>query len=250
MILCFSGTGNSLAVARRLSEALGGEEIVRVDGELLSRVARGWTPGAKDGDNRVIWVFPVYAWGVPEIVERLIGSVSFGPAVTAHHMVATCGDDIGLTASQWRRLMAARGFAARLAFSVAMPNTYVFLPGFDWDKPKVAEAKTAAMPARVDEIARRIVTEPDATADDVTEGALPGLKSGLLRSAFNRWLTSPRGFRVDASRCTGCGTCVRACPLANVKLGPGRRPVWGADCTFCTACFNKCPERAISWRLL
>ena len=59
MILYFTGTGNSRRVAGQLSELLGDTTVQ------LAPSLRGSTLPLPAGDIRVIWVFPVYSWGVP-----------------------------------------------------------------------------------------------------------------------------------------------------------------------------------------
>jgi ferredoxin len=46
--------------------------------------------------------------------------------------------------------------------------------------------------------------------------------------------------------CTGCGTCERVCLSGRIAMAGGR-PVWRADtpCYYCFACFNCCPEQAL-----
>lgn len=246
MIVCFSGTGNSRKVAKELAVSLH-DSIVEINSDSLSRLAAGELLALTGG--RVIWVFPVYAWGLPDVVEEFMANVGFDVEATAvdHWMVCTCGDDIGHTARLWRRVCARRGWPAKGAFSVAMPNRYVFLPGFNFDKPEVAQAKLEAMPRRVESIAR-VIAAGFRSADDVVEGSMPALKSGLLRSVFNRCLVSPKGFKVDSSKCNGCSTCANVCPLRNIRMADGV-PHWSANCTFCTACYFFCPQKAISWRL-
>jgi ferredoxin len=51
-------------------------------------------------------------------------------------------------------------------------------------------------------------------------------------------------FNVSDS-CTGCGTCVRACPRANIILEAGH-PRFSDNCEFCHACIQWCPKFAIS----
>ncbi len=60
---------------------------------------------------------------------------------------------------------------------------------------------------------------------------------------------------LDEARCTGCGACVTACPVAAIVLlsepAPGGSAgLWidPATCTFCGECEAACPELAIECR--
>ena len=143
MIIVFSGTGNSLAVARGLRERLGGDVVV-LDGELLLRPSSRVLE-VPEGED-VVWVFPIYSWGVPPVVADFIRKSKIKGAHEARHfMVCTCGDDIGYADNQWRQLIGRRGWSPRGVFSVQMPNTYVLMKGFDVDSPEAATEKLAAM---------------------------------------------------------------------------------------------------------
>jgi len=68
------------------------------------------------------------------------------------------------------------------------------------------------------------------------------------RALGSPWLARhlyARFFRVDATRCTRCGTCARICPSHNIAWERGRLPVWGRDCVMCLTCAEVCPESAI-----
>ena len=62
-------------------------------------------------------------------------------------------------------------------------------------------------------------------------GALYGLMSRLALL----------GVRVDQSRCTDCGLCLRVCPV-------DIRAVGDAECVHCGSCVDLCPTKAISFR--
>ena len=47
------------------------------------------------------------------------------------------------------------------------------------------------------------------------------------------------GVRVDSSQCTGCGACLRACPMDTHWVGDH-------ECIHCGVCMNACPEKAIT----
>ncbi len=47
------------------------------------------------------------------------------------------------------------------------------------------------------------------------------------------------GIRVDPRRCTGCGVCLRVCPVDIRRVGD-------RECVSCGKCISRCPEGAIS----
>ncbi|MCL4459341.1 MAG: 4Fe-4S binding protein [Chloroflexi bacterium] len=52
---------------------------------------------------------------------------------------------------------------------------------------------------------------------------------------------------IDEDKCTGCGTCVEACPTQAVSLINGHAViVRPEDCDYCTECETVCPTQAIS----
>ncbi len=73
-------------------------------------------------------------------------------------------------------------------------------------------------------------------------GVLQRLTEPLLRNAFT---AKPV---VDSSRCTGCGTCVRACPEGAIFLTSGRARIDDRRCIRCYCCQEVCPEHAVQVR--
>ena len=242
MIICFTGTGNSAAVASVLSRHLGDDEVVMLSGALLC----GVSPSVRLSGNRIVWVFPTYSWGVPPVVAGFIKHVTItGAGGAGHFMVTTCGDDVGRIDSQWRRMINRRGWKAKGVWSVQMPNTYVCMKGFDVDYESVAHAKLEAMPARVKHIAAMIAAGSDET--DVVAGSWSGVKTGVIYQWFRRYAMSPKPFRASEA-CIGCGRCARECPTCNITLdATTHRPVWGSDCALCLRCYHYCPVRAIDY---
>ena len=230
MILYFSATGNSRWVAEGLARRLG-QRAVSLTGP-LGHIA----------DSQIIWVFPVHSWGLPPYVVAKIRTLDID--TPAHHMVATCGDDAGLTDRQWRREVSARGWRPVSAHTVQMPNTYVALPGFDTDPQELQQSKLHAAEERLDHIAAVIRTGREVT--DTVRGSLPALKSRVVYPVFMRCMVNPGWFRVNTDACVSCGACRRACPVGNITLRDGH-PHWGPDCTGCLACYHHCPTHAITY---
>lgn len=216
MIHCFSGMGNSAAVANRLELRL--------------------PPDFADD----VWVMPVYSWGIPPVMLRHLEKLDLSGKVC--HLVCTCGDDTGNIDRQWRRLVESRGGEAGAVFSVRMPNTYVCLPFMDVDSEAVRERKLREAAARVDYIASRLAGGGRET--DIRRGALPRFKSGVIYPLFFRRLMKADKFH-HSSSCRACGECMRLCPNGNISKGEDGMPRWGADCAFCLRCYHVCKAHAV-----
>lgn len=271
MIVWFSGNGNSRYVALMLADRLGDSNIVRLDRALLDKALSERTLPDKAGqadthindallsdgftldcsrEERLVWVCPVYAWGLPPVVEKFMKRFSCA-GTPGHYLVVTCGDDTGNIDRQWRGIMAARGFDARGCWSVTMPNTYVTMKGFDVDPQPVADSKLREAPARVDRIAEEILSGSCAT--DIERGKFAWLKSGIVKAWFHRFAMSPRPFHATDS-CVSCGRCAARCPMSNITMVERdagakvvKRPQWGDDCAFCLGCYNVCPAGAVQY---
>lgn len=236
MIVCFSGTGNSLTVAKELA-ALARDTVWPL-GEPLSS-----PPAIAPGEN-IVWVMPCHSWGMPKWVAKALKTLPIaGAEQSDHFLVMTCGDDIGLAHLQWRNAIKRRGWKPVGTYSVAMPNTYILLPGFDVDAPEIANHKLQEMPSRVARIWHGIKCR--ARVDDVVRGAVPWIKTRLVYPLFMRFLTSPKPFHFTDA-CIGCGLCARVCPLKNISMQQNH-PHWGKDCTLCLGCYHACPTHAVAY---
>lgn len=240
MIVYFSGTGNTRKCALELAQILGDSVHELSPGEL----SEPEYTVLDTCDARVIWAFPTYSWGVPPVVENYIAKVKFGEGVCAarHYMLTTCGDDMGATDKQWRRLMKRRGLAAVSAFAVIMPNTYVLMKGFDVDPADVAKRKIATHTERIRAIADAIENGGD---DMLVPGAWPRVKSRIIYPWFVRFAMSPKPFHSTAG-CVGCGRCASLCPMANIDMTDGK-PTWRKQCALCLRCYHVCPQKAVAY---
>lgn len=235
MIIWFSGTGNSRIVAKLLGKKLGDDTFIRIDSDAPEYLHCG-------ADEKIVWVFPVYSWGVPPAVRKYIREVQIDGG-TRHFMVCTCGDDCGLTYEMWRKEIRNRGWSCGGGFSVQMPNTYVSLPGFDVDNSDLAMSKLKSASEKIDYVERaiRVGSRVDATV----RGRFAWLKTRIIYPLFMRFLMSPRPFR-HTSACVECGKCASICPMRNITIANGG-PYWGKNCAGCLACYHACPQNAVQY---
>ena len=131
MIFYFTGTGNSLWVAKALSEALG-EQLVSI-AEELHKEKDGWGYPVRP-DEKILFVYPVHSWGPAVSVTRFISRLTLnGYTGQSVYSVSTCGDECGYTDRLIGKALEKRAISLTAAYSVIMPNNYILLPGFDVD---------------------------------------------------------------------------------------------------------------------
>ena len=233
MIYYFSGTGNSLYVARHLADALG------------ERLCPMVSPVSTD-DEVIGLVFPVYGWGIPSVVEKFVRNYKaslLGGRLEGGFLYAvmTCGDDMGYTD---RVLDKALGKKLDAAFSVLMPDVYVCLPGFDVDSKEECREKFSLEKEAIQNIAKCVKERQ--TVRHLKRGPFPWTKTYILRPLFNRYLVTDKYFHVDASSCVSCGRCQKMCPVGNILIIDDV-PQWQSNCVGCLACFHACPHHAINF---
>ena len=234
MIFYFTGTGNSLYIAKRIAEATG-DSIISINNKIKQNDTQPIYT-----ENRLIFVVPTYGWRIPRIVEQWIQAVQFTGAKKAW-FVMDCGGEIGNAAKYIRRLCGQKGFTYMGTAPVVMPENYIAM----FNTPESAEAKQIIEQAGpvIDSAAQNIVND----------GVFPQPRNNLY-DRFMSYAVNPIFYRLivkaDAfyagGQCVGCGKCAELCPLNNITL-KGGKPVWGKNCTHCMACICRCPVEAIEY---
>ena len=230
----FSGTGNSLVIARNLAAALGNTTLVAIPRALREQ-------GAFSADAAGI-VFPVYAWGPPRIVTDFINSRNWH-GIPYLFAVCTCGGFPGGTLTLVERSLRARGGNLSAGFSIVMPGNYTAMYG------AITAAKQqklfARSRARVAEIAELIKTRRNQPVEK-SFFLVNWLTTGFLyKFGMPKFKAADVKFWV-LDTCTHCGLCVKVCPRLNIDLKDGR-PQWHGDCEQCMACLQWCPAEAIQF---
>ena len=234
MVIYFSGTGNSKYITDRIAGGLQ-EKLLSMD----ERIKSGNTGSVKTGENLIV-VVPTYAWRIPRVVSDWIGQTEFVGAKNVWY-VMSCGSGIGGADIYNRKLSEKKGIKHMGTAQIIMPENYIAM----FNAPDVEKAKkivVAAGPA----IAKAVLAIKHGEHLPERKYGLGGrMESGLVNSVFYPVFVKAKAFHTDQT-CTGCGKCVKVCPLNNATM-KDKKPVWGSHCTHCMACICHCPAEAIEY---
>ena len=225
MIFYFSGTGNSAWAARQLGR-LTQDEVYDIT--TLSQL-----PDIQQA-KQIGFVFPVYAWGVPEVMADFAKKLKKTQSFTFG--VCTCGGNAGLAMKYFSKY-----YPLDSSYSLIMPNNYIV--GSDTDDEKEILEKISAARESLEQISREILERKRVYR--VRQGGLAGIKSGFVNMGFNKFARSAKPF-FATDICNGCGLCTKQCPAHAISL-QNEKPVWKAQCYQCMRCINTCPQQAIQY---
>jgi ferredoxin/flavodoxin len=245
----FSGTGNSLFVARQIVE--------RINGKLISIPSVTKEERIRTEADVVGIVFPVYYatndCGIPRIISRFVSKLE---SLNSKYIFAVCtsGGMPGTTLENLSKLIASEGGTLAAGFIMKISDETLSKEKqgkmlieqkekLDAVCKYVLDRKRGKLETRG--VFRKIVLAP------VLYIAIKPLFSRRYRKLsgsgglpFSELIPlADRSFQVD-EKCVGCGICSQVCPVNNIRLVDGR-PEWQHHCETCLACYSWCPQAAI-----
>ena len=230
MVFYFTGTGNSLYVAKRMDE------------DLRS------IPQAIHGEKQVYKaekigiVCPVYGHEMPGMVKDFLKKAVFQSEYL--FVVLTYGNIHGGAAELAEKELKASGKKADYINTILMVDN--FLPGFDMkeqlalEPEKKVEEHIAEMKRDVD--ARRHWSQPAAEEDR-------NWHQVYLKRRENIQKESGKTIYQVTENCIGCGICTRVCPAGCIHLEKQKAVHTAENCQMCMACIHHCPENAVRLRI-
>lgn len=230
----YTGTGNSLWVARQLAANLKDTELVSLNAAK--------TPSAKMDSERVGIVFPVHMWGLPHRVRDF----ALGMAAEQdkyYFAVALNGGQVAATLVQLKKLMRARGLTLAAGFEILSPSNYI-----PWGGAAPAEEQKRMFGEAVKKIERIAQVVGRKESVPVEKGPLwqnIALSSLLYKLSYPQVPKMDKKFWVDG-KCNSCAVCEKICPANNIVMTAGK-PVWQNRCEQCLACIQWCPKEAIQY---
>lgn len=232
-IYWFSGTGNSLAVAKRIADALPDAEPVPIAEAIHS------PPPAAEVIGMVC---PVYAWGPPALVARFIRKMKTSSDSYIFAVMTFAGSQGGAPLLI-RSMLQERGLDLHAAWGVKMPENYPPLGSAPAPEKQVeinreADEKICQVVDELQSFPRGHYEVAGGIWKMLSKLAYPAFRYSLRRGADRRFCAG--------ANCNGCGLCAEVCPVGDIEMVDDR-PQWNGHCEQCFACFHWCPQQAVQF---
>jgi Pyruvate/2-oxoacid:ferredoxin oxidoreductase delta subunit len=229
-LYAYTGTGNSLWVARLLARELGEAPLQ------FMPYPSGAFPVKAD---RLGLIFPVHIWGLPIRVIRFVEHLQVDPDTHLFALAVNAGQPAA-TLPQLKKLLSIRQLSLGLGYSIVMPSNYT-----PWGGPGPAETQQKLFKEAREKVKRPVQFILRGGQKDVDRGPLwqNTLFSLVYKMSFRHVPQMDKKFWVD-DRCNGCAICSKTCPAHNIEMR-NERPAWLHRCEQCFACLHWCPEEAI-----
>ena len=226
MILYFSGSGNSLAIARKLAEKLN-EQVVPLHEAVSLDLSK---------ERRIGLVYPTYWLDAAKPVRDLVPKLNISPSAYVF-IVITCGAQTNNAVWSVRKLLAKKDVKVAYCNKIRVPDSSALGFGRDPNKQLWKFDKYAP---RLEQIIKDLIAERRGSHF----GGCDPLGWLLNRPGIAEKTQKVTQPATNAEKCIGCGTCAKICPQENITMVDGKANI-GGKCAMCLACLHFCPHQAM-----
>lgn len=232
MILYFSGTGNSLYIAKKLAEILD-ERIISI----AELVCKGqYDIPVRDGEN-IGFVYPVIACAPPDVVTDFLKKVTFNGYHNNYiYSVYNCAGSPEYTSRVFKEKAKKAGFHVSGFYGVLMPGNWI-----THNKHLPAE-KVQQYLSECDGKIAQIAKSVQEKESNYTKEKHSFLLSYVVHKLAVLQKTEKFIFGDD---CVRCGKCVEICSMEAIQFVGDKLVRDEKKCAYCLGCVNVCPTRAL-----
>lgn len=232
IIFYFTGTGNSLYVAKRIKERFKSAKL-----ESIADAMRNDNFNYDDYDV-VGFVTPLYFMGMPKVVKEFINKISISKASYIFTII-TRAYTKGMILIDIKSILKAKDKELNYGEYITFPDCYI-----RWDQAHSEKSQEKIFynaEIKIGQIKKQIKNKENYI---VKEGSILNIVALIV---YNTWKSTLRAkgktFKVS-NECTKCGICIKSCPMQNI-IFKNEELKWESNCQDCMACVQNCPNKAI-----
>ena len=226
VIYYFSGTGNSLFIAKKLSENI-------ADTVLLNIFAADYNTNY----DSIGFVFPVHCMSYPKAIKDFVNKIDISK-VKYIYAVCTSGGDSGNLIYNFNRFLMKKQKMLNYGYEIKLADNSLLI-----------ETKPILIKKRFLE-ARELI---ETISKDVSNGIN---NADTFKYSFNKFIVENilkmalslvyqiDDKQSDIEKCNMCGKCTAMCPSKNISIS-NDKIVFGENCVNCFSCINNCSKGAI-----
>ena len=245
-IFYFSGTGNSLFVAKETQKRIPESEMIPIIGLLKKDriIGKGKAVG---------FVFPVHALTIPVAVRKFIRRVD----LTEAEYIFAIATRYGTVFHGFRKIeqllkKKKKSLDAQFVINMCMNDSRQGIYNTP-SKEEIDECEQKAL-KKLD-TAAEIILARGSHIEDIGDHKIKSASNPVSAFLIERFVlklfdisehTKGVNYFYHDNKCTGCGVCEKVCLSEKISIIDGK-PVWSKNkfCFMCFACLNFCPMKSV-----
>ena len=228
IVFYFSGTGNSLKVAKSLAKELDNCEIISMTKPYNL---------TKEYDN-IGFVYPVYFWGLPKRVIEFVENMNLDNNKNSYYYsIATYGGLAGNAVYQLYELLFNK-YNIKLNYgrTLKMFANYVVAYNMSEKIEKITKSSDEKLVSIVNSIKMK-------KSNKINK--LSRIFNSINKDFVEKVSNMDKDFTVN-DNCINCSICEKVCPVKNIEI-VDKKPRYKHHCEQCVACIQFCPQKAINY---
>lgn len=222
-ILYFSSTGNSLYIAQKIQDQMGGQ---------IKYIPNYNGNGSEF--EKIILVTPIYSYGMPTFVYDIIPRLN---KTTELIIIQNYGGMVGGADYYIYQYAKENELNIKAVYTIKMPENFTLT----FTVPKF--------------YVNRTLKNADKRINNVINSIVSGYykipkKCKTKRDTYlknkSNWYLIGEDFSTTQN-CIKCGKCVSICPVNNISL-QNEKIVFSNKCVACLGCYHRCPLKAIIYK--
>ncbi len=222
-ILYFSSTGNSLYIAQRVKDAIGGQIK--------------YIPNYKGNGSefeKIILITPIYSYGMPTFVYDIIPRLNKTSELI---VIQNYGGMVGGADYYLYKYATEHELNIKAVYTLKMPENFTLT----FTVPKFyMKSVLKGADKRIDNIINRIKSENYRIPKKCKTK-----KEAYLKNKSNWHIIGERFSVTD--NCTKCEKCISVCSAQNIDFRDGKI-LFSNKCVACLGCYHRCPQKAIIYK--